>query len=249
MSPRPRGGYRRSSRRPAGRVRFGSSQLWSSLSPRSKEQGMWRFPERPPGRGLGAGSAPRLSWPGAPRPRAMTNLYELIHRRVRAAPQRLAIETPDGERLTYAELDVATAPAWRPSLAARPGVAPGDRVAVQVEKSPRGVARLPGLPAPRRDLRPAEPGLHGRGVRLRLLGDAAPASLRLRPGAGAPRSSRPTRDAGIAETKRHLDAPGPRPKSLDTWLRRARRTRRSAATPRARFSTRPARPVAPRARC
>ena len=63
----------------------------------------------------------------------MTNLYELIHRRVQAAPQRLAIETPDGERLRYADLDERCA-----RLAvrlARLGVGRGDRVAVQVEKT------------------------------------------------------------------------------------------------------------------
>ncbi len=63
----------------------------------------------------------------------MTNLYELIHRRVQAAPRRVAIETPDGERLTYADLDERCA-----RLAARLvrlGVRRGDRVAVQVEKS------------------------------------------------------------------------------------------------------------------
>ena len=63
----------------------------------------------------------------------MTNLYELIHRRVQAAPQRIAIEMPDGGRLTYAEVDERCA-----RLAARLArlrVRPGDRVAVQVEKS------------------------------------------------------------------------------------------------------------------
>ena len=39
----------------------------------------------------------------------MTNLYELIHRRVEAAPQRVAIETLDGLALTYAELDLRCA--------------------------------------------------------------------------------------------------------------------------------------------
>ena len=63
----------------------------------------------------------------------MTNLYELIGRRVRAAPERVAIETADGGRLTYADLDERSA-----RLAARLtrlGVGRGERVAVQVDKS------------------------------------------------------------------------------------------------------------------
>jgi malonyl-CoA/methylmalonyl-CoA synthetase len=63
----------------------------------------------------------------------MTNLYELIDRRVQAAPQAVAIETLDGKPLTYAGLDQRCA-----RLAARLaglGVGRGDRVAAQVEKS------------------------------------------------------------------------------------------------------------------
>ena len=63
----------------------------------------------------------------------MTNLYELIHRRVTAAPQQVAIETADGLTLTYGDLDERSA-----RLAARLGrlgVGRGDRVAAQVEKS------------------------------------------------------------------------------------------------------------------
>jgi malonyl-CoA/methylmalonyl-CoA synthetase len=63
----------------------------------------------------------------------MTNLYELIHRRVGAAPGRVAIATPDGETLTYADLDERCA--RLAGRLARCGVGPGDRVAVQVEKS------------------------------------------------------------------------------------------------------------------
>jgi malonyl-CoA/methylmalonyl-CoA synthetase len=63
----------------------------------------------------------------------MTNLYELIHRRVQAAPQRVAIETPDGERLTYADLDERCA--RLATRLVRLGVGGGDRVAVQVEKT------------------------------------------------------------------------------------------------------------------
>src|SRR5687767_10250143 len=63
----------------------------------------------------------------------MTNLYELIHRRVQAAPRRTALETADGARLTYADLDERCA--RLAARLARFSVGPGDRVAVQVEKS------------------------------------------------------------------------------------------------------------------
>jgi malonyl-CoA/methylmalonyl-CoA synthetase len=63
----------------------------------------------------------------------MTNLYELIERRARAAPQRVAIETEDGDRLTYAGLDERAA--RLAARLARLGIGRGERVAVQVEKS------------------------------------------------------------------------------------------------------------------
>jgi malonyl-CoA/methylmalonyl-CoA synthetase len=63
----------------------------------------------------------------------MTNVYKLIHRRVRAAPQRVAIETADGGRLTYADLDERCA--RLAARLARLGVGRGERLAVQVEKS------------------------------------------------------------------------------------------------------------------
>jgi malonyl-CoA/methylmalonyl-CoA synthetase len=63
----------------------------------------------------------------------MTNLYQLIHRRAQAAPRRVAIETAAGERLSYADLDERCA--RLAARLARLGVGPGDRVAVQVEKS------------------------------------------------------------------------------------------------------------------
>ena len=79
----------------------------------------------------GVGAAAKLA--RGTGPRAMTNLYELIHRRVRAAPQRIAIETVDGHRLTYGGLDERCA--RLAGRLARLGVRAGDRVAVQVEKS------------------------------------------------------------------------------------------------------------------
>jgi malonyl-CoA/methylmalonyl-CoA synthetase len=63
----------------------------------------------------------------------MTNLYQLIHRQVQAAPGRVAIETLDGGWLTYADLDARAARLT--ARLARLGVGRGDRVAAQIEKS------------------------------------------------------------------------------------------------------------------
>jgi malonyl-CoA/methylmalonyl-CoA synthetase len=63
----------------------------------------------------------------------MTNLYELIHRRVQGAPEDVALEAMDRGRLTYAELDERCARIA--ARLARLGVGRGDRVAVQIEKS------------------------------------------------------------------------------------------------------------------
>jgi malonyl-CoA/methylmalonyl-CoA synthetase len=63
----------------------------------------------------------------------MANLYELIHRRVQAAPERTAIETPGDGRLTYGGLDERCA--RLAGRLARLGVGRGDRVAAQIEKS------------------------------------------------------------------------------------------------------------------
>ena len=63
-------------------------------------------------------------------------LYDLIARRT-PAPQKVFIETPEGRKITYADLHSGSARIAN-LLVAR-GVAPGDRVAVQVEKSPDAV--------------------------------------------------------------------------------------------------------------
>jgi malonyl-CoA/methylmalonyl-CoA synthetase len=63
----------------------------------------------------------------------MTNLYQLIQQQVRAAPGRVAIETPDCEALTYADLDQRCA--RLAGRLARLGVRRGDRLAAQIEKS------------------------------------------------------------------------------------------------------------------
>jgi malonyl-CoA/methylmalonyl-CoA synthetase len=63
-------------------------------------------------------------------------LYDLIARRA-PSPQKVFIETPEGRKITYANLHAGSARIAN-LLIAR-GVAPGDRVAVQVEKSPDAV--------------------------------------------------------------------------------------------------------------
>ncbi len=63
---------------------------------------------------------------------ANANLFSRLFNRL-DDPKRLAIETQDGGRITYGEL-IARAGAMANVLVAR-GVKPGDRVAVQVEKS------------------------------------------------------------------------------------------------------------------
>ena len=63
-------------------------------------------------------------------------LYDLIARRA-PSPQKVFIETPEGRKITYADLHAGSARIAN-FLRAR-GVEPGDRVAVQVEKSPDAV--------------------------------------------------------------------------------------------------------------
>ena len=65
------------------------------------------------------------------------NLYALLSRRFDAARDTVAIETPDGARLTYADLDRVSA-CFAARLRAL-GAQSGDRVAVQVDKSPEAL--------------------------------------------------------------------------------------------------------------
>ncbi len=71
---------------------------------------------------------------GAESPR---DLYSLFRSGFVRHPERVAIECEDGRRYTYADLDAASARYAR--LLRDMGVAHGDRVAVQVEKSPEAV--------------------------------------------------------------------------------------------------------------
>ncbi len=61
-------------------------------------------------------------------------LYQLLSSRWAANAAKLAIESPQGTRLTYAALDAAVA--RHAGLIRDLGVQPGERIAVQVEKSP-----------------------------------------------------------------------------------------------------------------
>jgi malonyl-CoA/methylmalonyl-CoA synthetase len=63
----------------------------------------------------------------------MNHLFDLILSKV-ADPEKTFIQTPDGASITYAQMLSASA-RYAHALAAL-GVAPGDRVAVQMEKSP-----------------------------------------------------------------------------------------------------------------
>jgi malonyl-CoA/methylmalonyl-CoA synthetase len=65
------------------------------------------------------------------------NIYELFESRFPADKTRTFIETPQGERFSYADLDLFTA--QLASMLSGLDVAPGERVAVQVEKSPQAL--------------------------------------------------------------------------------------------------------------
>lgn len=65
------------------------------------------------------------------------NLYAILHEGFSRNLDALAAETPDGQSLSYAEPD-AGAGRYASALA-RVGAQVGDRVAVQVEKSPEAL--------------------------------------------------------------------------------------------------------------
>ncbi|TIX07109.1 MAG: malonyl-CoA synthase, partial [Mesorhizobium sp.] len=64
------------------------------------------------------------------------HLFDAFRARV-TAPQRLLMRTDDGRSLTYG--DMLARSAQLAHALVQSGVAPGDRVAVQVEKSPEAV--------------------------------------------------------------------------------------------------------------
>ena len=66
-----------------------------------------------------------------------SNLYELFRSRFPTDPQAWFLERPDGTGIRYTEIDDLAARAQ--SILHASGVRPGDRVVVQVEKSPAAV--------------------------------------------------------------------------------------------------------------
>ena len=83
-------------------------------------------------------SEARLSLVGTKtRPMTNANLYALLEAHFPADRSATCLETPDGTVWTYADVDATSA--RYANLMLERGVAPGDRVAVQVEKSPRAL--------------------------------------------------------------------------------------------------------------
>ena len=65
------------------------------------------------------------------------NLYAFLEARFPADRSAACLETPDGAVWTWADMEAEAA--WYANLLCERGVAPGDRVAMQVEKSPRAL--------------------------------------------------------------------------------------------------------------
>ena len=153
------------------------------------------------------------------------NLYALLEAHFPADLTAACLETPDGAVWTYADIEAESA--RYASLLAERGVAPGDRVAVQVEKSPlalilylaclrAGAVYLPLNPAyPERELE-------------YFLGDAAPRLVVARPeslnglsgpcerhGAGEPLTLGADADGTLVEASRAM------PDRFDTVERRS----------------------------
>ena len=181
-------------------------------------------------------------------PMAPTTYPPALRRRRPRRPDKALFEPPGRTRRSPTRDSTARTGAFRRAPRRR-GVAPGDRVAVQVEKSPRGHRALPRdrsrsgrsscrstppTPPPRSPISSATPS--PRLLRLRTrhaLADARP--LAPRPACRRARPSAPT-----ATAPRWTPAAG-QPDELD------RRRARPTTSPRS--STPPAPPAAPRARC
>lgn len=111
-----------------------------------------------------------------------SNFYELLQERALAEPGRPCLALPDGQVYSYGDMD--TLSARFAALLLECGVAPGDRVAVQVDKSPAAVAvylaclRTGAVLVPMNTAyTPAEVGY--------FLGDAEPKVFFCRPGSEA----------------------------------------------------------------
>jgi malonyl-CoA/methylmalonyl-CoA synthetase len=67
----------------------------------------------------------------------MTNLYALLQQHFPTDRGRTVLETPDGRRMSYADLEAGSGRIAR--LLVDCGVQPGDRIAAQIEKSPEAL--------------------------------------------------------------------------------------------------------------
>jgi malonyl-CoA/methylmalonyl-CoA synthetase len=67
----------------------------------------------------------------------MTNLYDQLRQNFPADRDQTVLETPDGQRMSYADLEAGAGRIAR--LLMDCGVTPGDRVAAQIEKSPEAL--------------------------------------------------------------------------------------------------------------
>ena len=115
--------------------------------------------------------------PGSALMKASANLFDLVAARAAAAPDHLALEAGEAS-LTYAELIARSGQAASALVAL--GVAPGDRVAAQVEKSPDVVALALGCLRAGAALLPLNTAYTLAEVEY-FLGDAEPAVTLCRP--------------------------------------------------------------------
>ncbi len=174
---------------------------------------------------------------------SITSLPALVQALMRD-PAKLFIRNADGRDFSYGAFRRLTGRIAGALVQA--GVKPGDRVAVQVEKSPEVIALFLAC-ARRRRLPAAQHGLHaGRGRLLRRR--AEPRVIVAAPAGSRPcrtrRASRRRRDAVARHRRRrHADGGGSR------RSRPSSTTRTSAGMTSSRSSTRPARPGGRRARC
>ena len=132
------------------------------------------------------------------------HFFDLLRAHLPAAPANKAvIETPDGRRYSYADL-LARSGAYAAALVAL-GVAPGDRVAAQVEKSPEVVFLFLGAMRAGAVFLPLNTAYTGREIAY-FLSDAEPSLFVCDPGKAATLDD-VAREAGV-EKILTLDAAG-----------------------------------------
>ena len=107
------------------------------------------------------------------------NLYALLEAHFPADRSAVCVETPDGAVWTFADIEAASA--RYANLMRERGVAPGDRVAVQVEKSPRALVLYLACLRAGAVYLPLNPAYPERELDY-FLGDAEPRMVVVRPG-------------------------------------------------------------------